>query len=215
MKRIVIFLAVLFFGITTFGQNKISSDTTRKKTSETKITEGASGVRRSIGYKFSALVTDTDPGNGIFRCNNSQAGKVTWIYVDNIDVSGEDQTNWYSTWDKTTGATARGSINIVGQAGKDVILFNVTGLFVKADGYWKIPVEFISGNLPANGATYYYVFNRIAHRKPQPVQEPKPSQEQPVTEAPKPVQEQPVAEPPKPVVEQPMAEEPKPVRSRR
>jgi len=211
MKRIAIFLAVLFFGTTTFGQNKVTSDTTRKKTSDTKITEGASGVRRSIGYKFSALVTDTDPGNGIFRCNNSQAGKVTWIYVDNIDVSGEDQTNWYSTWDKTTGATARGSINIVGQAGKDVILFNVTGLFVKANGYWKIPVEFISGNLPASGATYYYVFNRIAHRKPQPVQEPKPSQEQPVVEVPKPVQEQPVVEVPKPVQEQPVVDVPKPV----
>jgi hypothetical protein len=211
MKRIATFLTVLFIGTIIFGQNKIASDTIRKKISETKITEGASGVRRSIGYKFNALVTDTDPGNGIFRCNNSEAGKVTWVFVDNIDVSGEDQTNWYSTWDKSTGAAGRGSINIVGQAGKDVILFNITGVFVKANGYWKIPVEFISGNLPSSGATYYYVFNRIAHRKPQPVQEPKPVQEQPAAEVPKPVQEQPAAEVPKPVQEQPVAEVPKPV----
>lgn len=217
MKRIATFIAFLFIGTIIFGQNRLPSDTARKKTSETKITPGASGVRRSIGYKFSAVVSDTDPGNGMFRCNNIAAGKVTWIFADNMDVSGEDQTNWYSTWDKSTGATGRGSINIVGQAGKDVILFNITGVFVKADGYWKIPVEFISGNLPSNGVTYYYVFNRIAHTKPQPVQDqpvvevPKPVQEQPVAEVPKPIQEQPVAEVPKPVQEQPVAEVPKPV----
>ncbi len=194
MKKIVFFLVVLFAGSITLAQKKVTSDTTSKKPSDTKITEGASGVRRSIGYKFSALVTRSDPGNGIFRCNNSQSGKSPGSIVDNIDVSGEDQTNWYSTWDKTTGATARGSINIVGQAGKDVILFNVTGLFVKADGYWKIPVEYISGTLPVNGATYYYVFNRIAHKKPQPAEEPKPVVVPPVTQEPAPVIVPPVAQ---------------------
>ena len=104
-----------------FGQKKVASDTARTNTPDTKITEGASGVRRSIGYKFSSLFY----GHGSRAMAYSgaiilQPAKVTWIYVDNIDVSGEDQTNWYSTWDKTTGATARGSINIVEQAGKDV-----------------------------------------------------------------------------------------------
>ncbi len=135
-----------------------------------KYTEDASGVRRSIHYKFSMLLADGDPGNGIFNYNHNILSKVTWIFVDNNDLSGDDQTNWYSTWDKTTGATARGSISIVEYEGRNVINFNVTGVFVKGEGYWKFPVEYISGSIPADGATYYFIFNRIAHKKPQPVQ---------------------------------------------
>jgi hypothetical protein len=71
-----------------------------------KYTEGASGVRRSIHYKFSTLSADSDPGTGIFRYNCDSLSKITWIFVDNNDLSGDDQTNWYSTWYKTTGTPA-------------------------------------------------------------------------------------------------------------
>ena len=217
MKRIVFFLIVLFTGTITFAQKKVTSDTSRTKTPDTKIKEGASGVRRSIGYKFSSNATDADPGTGLFRYNNPAVSKVTWIFVDNNDISGEDQTNWYSTWNDTTGATARGSINIVEYEGKNVNVFNVTGVFIKSTGYWKIQVEYISGTLPVNGATYYYVFNRIAHQKPQPVQEPqvttepKPVQEPPVVQEQKPVDVPAVVQEPNPVVEQPVVQEQKPV----
>ena len=210
MKRIGLFLMVLFFGIITYAQKKVTSDTTSKKTPDTKITEEASGVRRSIGYKFSTVVTDSDPGNGLFRYNNPVISRVTWIFVDNNDISGEDQTNWYSTWDKTTGATARGSINIVEHEGKNVNLFNVTGVFIKGAGYWKIPVEFISGSLPANGTAYYYVFNRIAHQKPKPAEEPKPVSVPPVVQEPAPVAVPPVVQEPAPVAVPPVVQEPAP-----
>ncbi len=219
MRSIIVLFILLFIGNVTFAQTITSSDTTRKKNQkgsvnyqnlnkkeqekqEIKITPGSSGVKRSIGYKFSALPGDVDPGNGVFRYNNGTISKVVFIYVDDYDLAGEDQTKWYSTWDDTTGATARGSVSIVEYEGKNVNVFNVTGVLVRGTGYWKIPVEYISGTLPANGDTYYYVFNRIAHKKPQPVQEPQ------VAEAPKPVQKpqetQPaqkpqVAETPKPI----------------
>jgi hypothetical protein len=175
MKRISILLLLLGISIPSYTQKKVESDNTRNNTQDTKITPGASGVRRSIGYKFNLAVADSDPGSGIFRYNNSIVSKVTWIYVDNIDISGEDQTKWYNTWNDTTGATARGSINIVENEGKNVNALNVTGVFIKEPGYWKIPVEYISGDLPAEGGIYYYVFNRIAHKKPQaPSEPPKP-----------------------------------------
>ncbi len=210
MKRIVFFLIVLFTGTIIFAQKKVTSDTSRTKTPDIKITAGASGVRRSIGYRFSSTAADADPGNGLFRYNNPAVSKVTWIFVDNNDISGEDQTNWYSTWNDTTGATARGSINIVEYEGKNVNIFNVTGVFIKGTGYWKIPVEYISGTLPVNGATYYYVFNRIAHKKPQPVQEPGPITQPPVVEQPKPVVEPPVVQEQKPVEVPPVVQEQKP-----
>jgi len=135
-----------------------------KQTQDTRYHEGSSGVKRSISYKFSNEVVDSDPGNGIFRYNKNDITGITYIYLDDIDLSGEDQTNWYSTWDKETGATGRGRINIVEYEGKNVNVFDVKGVFVEEDGYWKIPVEFVSGSLPADGKTYFYIFERIENK---------------------------------------------------
>ncbi|HPR11307.1 MAG TPA: hypothetical protein PLV06_02880 [Bacteroidales bacterium] len=203
MKKVsFIIVLIICSSSALYSQRKVSSDTITKKTEEVKITQGASGVRRSIGYKFSSAVTVADPGSGIFRYNNSSISKVRWIVVDNTDISGEDQTNWYSTWDKSTGATGRGSIDIAEPGGKLVCMFNITGVFVKEEGYWKIPVEYFSGTLPVNGATYYYVFNRIAHRKPEPVQ----GQQQAPSQQPAPL---PVPDPASDVNEAPAPEQQK------
>jgi hypothetical protein len=134
------------------------------KPGETKITPGASGVKRSIGYRFSSAIGDEDPGDGIFRYNNKNVTSVSYIFVDKNDIKGEDQTNWYETWDDTTGATGRGQIVLVELNGDDVNIFNVTDVFIEGNGYWKFPVKYVSGKLPENDSIYFYVFNRIAHR---------------------------------------------------
>ncbi len=137
-----------------------------RSTQDTRYTAGASGVKRSISYKFSKLNTDSDPGNGIFRYNNNNVSEVTYIFVDNNDLKGEDQTKWYSTWEDTTGASGRGQLTIVENEGKNVNVFDVIGVFADGKGFWKIPVRYVSGTLPADGSVYYYIFNRIAHKKP-------------------------------------------------
>ena len=180
MKSIIILLILLFIGNITFAQKLTHSDTTLKrnqnvtvnenipdkkdqKSQEVHITPGSSSVKRGIGYKFSALSGDGDPGAGVFRYNNSRVASVTSVFVDNIDISGEDETQWYSTWDQTTGASARGKITIADQEGKIVTVFNITGLLADRKGYWKIPVEYVTGQVPVDGSVYYYVFDRIAH----------------------------------------------------
>ena len=135
-----------------------------KQSQDTRYQESSSGVKRSIHYKFSTVTSDSDPGNGIFRYNKDNKEGISYIYIDDFDLAGENQTKWYSTWDDTTGATGRGRINIVEYEGKNVNIFDVKGVFVKAEGYWKVPVEFISGSLPADGAVYYYVFERIKNK---------------------------------------------------
>lgn len=135
-----------------------------KQSQDTRYQESSSGVKRSIHYKFSSVTSDSDPGNGIFRYNKDNKEGISYIYIDDFDLTGENQTKWYSTWDDTTGATGRGRINIVEYEGKNVNIFDVKGVFVKAEGYWKVPVEFISGSLPADGAVYYYVFERIENK---------------------------------------------------
>jgi hypothetical protein len=189
MKSRIIIIVFLFIGINTYAQKKEVSDTTKQKTQnnlvndtdkqnqadktdnqvklDTKISPGASGVKRSISFKFSTILTDSDPGNGIFRFNDNAISKVNYIYLDDIDLSEEDQTRWYSTWDDTTGATGRGQLTLVENEGRNIIVLDVTGVFVDDTGFWKIPVEYVSGGLPADGSTYYYIFNRIAHKKKQ------------------------------------------------
>ena len=201
-------------------QEKQNQDTvkTNKQPQETRYTTGNSGVRRSINYKFSKSVQDTDPGNGIFRYSSDTISNVKWIFIDNDDLSGEDQSNWYKTWDDTTGATGRGSVNLVKSEENNINAFNFTGVFIKEEGYWKFPVEFISGDMPAEGASYYFIFNRIAHKKPQQAHSEEPAKVlQPVAEA-LPVTEQPqvpvssVVQPSQPVQEvQPAVEEKPPV----
>jgi len=168
MKRVILLYIFLFTGIGTFAQKNNDSDNTqdknKKSDQETRYTEGASGVKRSIAYKFSNLITDEDPGNGTFRYNKDTVSKSTYIFADIIDISGEDQTKWYSTWENSTGATGRGQLNLVEYEGKNVNVFNVTGVFIEERGYWKIPVEYVSGSLPANGVTYYYIFERIENK---------------------------------------------------
>jgi hypothetical protein len=139
------------------------------KTSDTKITPGASGVKRSIGYKFSSIREDSAPGNGLFRFNSDTVSYVKWIYVDDNDIKGEDQTQWYSTWDDSTGATGRGQLIIVENESEDINtsinVFDITDVFIDADGYWKFPVSYVSGTSLRDGFTYYYVFKRIANSK--------------------------------------------------
>ena len=167
MKRVSVLWIFLLIAAGAFAQKKDSSGNSRdknKQTQDTRYQEGASGVKRSISYKFSNIITDDDPGNGKFRYNNDTVSGISYLFLDDIDLSGEDQTKWYSTWDDTTGATGRGRLNIVEYEGKNVNIFDVTGVFVEENGYWKIPVRYVSGSLPADGVTYYYIFERIENK---------------------------------------------------
>src|SRR4030043_505435 len=165
VKKIIPFLVLLFIGTFTFAQKDTTPN--RGKPQVTKTTPNASGVKRSIGYKFSSIIEDKDPGSAIFRYNNKNAASVTYIFVDKYDIKGEDQTNWYETWEDTTGATGRGQLVLVELNGENVNVFDVTGVFIDGNGYWKFPVKYVSGKLPANDSVYFYVFNRIAHGRGQ------------------------------------------------
>ncbi|MCX6302675.1 MAG: hypothetical protein NTW82_10875 [Bacteroidia bacterium] len=153
MKRILTILIFLLVGATSFAQKDKNTD--KEKTQDNKITPGASGVKRSIGYKFSSISEDKDPGDGIFRYNNVNVTSVSWIYIDKNDIKGEDQTNWYKTWNETTGATGRGQLVLVALRGDNVNVFNITDVFIDGNGYWKFPVKYVSGKLPVNDSVYF------------------------------------------------------------
>jgi hypothetical protein len=240
MKNLMIVLLLMVPGYLAFSQTKKPSENQEKtrpvtgekkespedkqQTQDNRYTENASGVKRSINYKYSSVSLDGDPGKGIFRYDNDTISKVTFINVNDFDLSGEDQTKWYRTWSDTTGATGRGRINIVEYEGKNVVVFDVRDIFADKDGFWKIPVKYVSGDLPADGKIYFYVFERIENRKDKqnsgeeikpivqvkPVEEIKPAVEVKQVEDVKPAVEIKPAEEVKPAVEVKPVEDVKP-----
>jgi hypothetical protein len=112
---------------------------------------GDTGPPPIATYVFSTTTTDADPGNGGLRYNNATIGSVTFLYIDNLDDLGNTSTGWYDSWDTSTSAI-KGIITIKSVVGTTVNKFNLTGTVTVAAGYYKIPVTYISGTLPANGA---------------------------------------------------------------
>lgn len=124
--------------------------------------QGIGGDRFGARYTFSTTTTDSDPGNGIFQYNNATIGSVTSIYIDNLDSLGNSQTAWYDTWDDSTTTSNRGTITILGSSAGSTIVntFTVTGAVTVASGYYKIPVSYVSGTLPANTSVCVVNFSR-------------------------------------------------------
>lgn len=125
---------------------------------------GPMGPRNGIEYIFSTTVTDADPGNGIFRYNNSAIVSVTFIYVDNIDNFGNTQTSWYDSWDDSTDGV-RGFLTIQSSSpsGLTANVFRITGNVTVASGYYKIPVSYVSGSIPSNESLLSIVFSRTGN----------------------------------------------------
>jgi len=130
--------------------------------------QGTTGDKGGVRYAFSTTTTDTDPGNGILQYNSATISSVTFIYIDNLDALGNSQTAWYDTWDDSTTTATRGIVTIVGNlAGSTVVnQFMVTGAVQLGTGnaWYKIPVSYISGSLPANGAALTVDFSRTGNQ---------------------------------------------------
>ncbi|HEX2920120.1 MAG TPA: hypothetical protein VHO50_03035 [Bacteroidales bacterium] len=167
MKSYVLISLMLLICSNGFGQPDKSrqKETGDKESGIKKYSEGASGVKRSISYRFVEGKHNTGTGKGSFCFDGENFSSINYVLADNLDLSGEDQTKWYSTWDDTTGATERGRITLVEYESENTVILDVKGLMVREQGFWKIPVEYVSGKMPTDGKIYYYVFSRIAHRK--------------------------------------------------
>ncbi len=116
--------------------------------------------QRKISFRFSSITTNNDPGNGAFRYNRDSLKKVTYIFLDEFDLSGEDQTDWYMQWKKAAGTTGKVRINIIEAENKNINVFYFKGVFVRENGYWRIPAEYVSGSMPVDGEIYYFELDK-------------------------------------------------------
>lgn len=125
---------------------------------------GATGPRSGAQYVFNSSTTDSDPGNGVFRYNNSTIASVTNIFINNLDNDGNTQTNWYNLWDDSTDSI-KGFITIqsLSPLGSVTNIFRITGNVTVATGYYKVPVAYVSGSTPSSQSVNVIEFSRTGN----------------------------------------------------
>jgi hypothetical protein len=67
----------------------------------------------SAQFTYSTTTTDSDPGSGIIRFNNTTLASATIAYVDDLEANGTDVSAWVQSFDDVTGNdTNRGRIRV-------------------------------------------------------------------------------------------------------
>ena len=101
----------------------------------------------SSQFTYSTTTTDSDPGSGIIRFNNTTFGSITYSYVDDLESNGTDVSAWLQSFDDVTGnASNRGRLRVSKSNSLAVwAVFRVSGAVTDASGYTKIPLVYIDG----------------------------------------------------------------------
>lgn len=119
---------------------------------------GADGSAAGAPYKFSTTTTDSDPGTGYIRFNQTAASLTTMLYIDNSDVNFVSRSAWFDTWDDSTSGV-KGTVMLTFADG-NVNVFQVTGTVVDGTGYRKVPVSYVSGLVQSNNEALSILFSR-------------------------------------------------------
>lgn len=118
------------------------------------------GEPAGVEYIFDTGVTDSDPGAGKVKFDNATIGSVTFIYFDNVDVSSVNQTTWFDTFDDSSSTVVKGQL-VFNTYNLGSVIFTVTGAVTAATGYYKIPVTYVSGQLPTTNTVLFANFYRV------------------------------------------------------
>jgi hypothetical protein len=131
---------------------------------------GSQGPRSSVSFRFSTTTTDSDPGTGFFRFNNSDPALVTYMYINELDfVANADQSGLIQFWDDSSNPSSKSILNFFNTNGAFRISLNVSGSVIVGAGYFKVPVTFVTGILPTNNTTQLIEFYRTGDLGPQGV----------------------------------------------
>ncbi len=101
----------------------------------------------SAQFTYSTTTTDSDPGSGIIRFNNTTLASATAAYVDDLEANGTDVSAWLLSFDDVTGnATNRGRIRVSKSNTLDTWhVWKITGASTDASGYVKLALTYIDG----------------------------------------------------------------------
>ena len=89
--------------------------------------------------------TDSDPGDGKIRFNNTTLSSATIAYVNDKEINGTDISAWVQSFDDVTGNdTNRGRIRMSKSNALDTwAVFKVSGAVTDASGYTKLALTYI------------------------------------------------------------------------
>ena len=132
----------------------------------------------SVLMTYSTTTTDSDPGAGKIRLNNTTIASATAAYVDDAEYNATDISTWVQTWDdNSTNYTNRGRMKITKAGSFDTwAVFNITAAIVDASGYSKatlvhvdsagtftdadkVWVTFIANGVDGANPGYFYKFD--------------------------------------------------------
>ena len=96
-------------------------------------------------FQYSTTTTDSDPGDGYLRLNNTTIASATIAYIDDKEYNGTDVSAWVQSFDDVSGNnTIRGRLRISKANTLDTwAVFKVTGAVTDATGYTKITLVHI------------------------------------------------------------------------
>ena len=99
-----------------------------------------------ISMQYSTTTTDSDPGAGFIRLNNTSLNSATIMYVDDSD-GATDISAWVQSWDNSSSGS-KGFITLAGNpnSSSPLVIFKVTGTVTDASGYTKVPVAYVAGS---------------------------------------------------------------------
>jgi hypothetical protein len=99
-----------------------------------------------VSMQYSTTTTDSDPGAGFIRLNNTSLNSATIMYVDDSD-GATDISAWVQSWDNSSSGS-KGFITIAGNpnSSSPLVIFKVTGTVTDASGYTKVPVAYVAGS---------------------------------------------------------------------
>ena len=113
----------------------------------------AKGDPGGVAFAWSSTTTDSDPGAGGLRFNNSALSSVSKLFFDLAELGGADVTAWLESFDDSTTTAAKGYLYIT-QADTPAkwSVWKVTGSVETPTGYRKVPVSYLGGVKPTAGA---------------------------------------------------------------
>ena len=96
-------------------------------------------------FQYSTTTTDSDPGDGYLRLNNTTIASATIAYIDDKEYNGTDVSAWVQSFDDVSGNnTNRVRLRISKANTLDTwAVFKVTGAVTDATGYTKITLVHI------------------------------------------------------------------------
>ena len=99
-----------------------------------------------ISMQYSTTTTDSDPGAGFIRLNNTSLNSATIMYVDDSD-GATDISAWVQSWDNSSSGS-KGFITLAGNpnSSSPLVIFKVNGTVTDASGYTKVPVAYVAGS---------------------------------------------------------------------